>query len=411
MSKTPEYKTYKKILKFLDNLLHDHRKPFLEKASREIVRDFESKKIFPQYKSDSEEIRAYKKTWIHNTVQQLYRVEPKIFKNLNPEQKKIFVRFLDVLINSGQKDEIFNVLEEVLDLNSEDLEQLSKTLLSTRLSNIVKTIQLVEDRYKAIECLKLLVLNKEEYKANEPDHIQKIIESHYWIFGEEYALVSAEEPSIEASLKGYVDLLRANDEYDDQKTISIDHIDKRKQMDIFMCGRSKRGRDYISHIVVELKHPKISLGEDQLSQVKKYMRVIRNTDEFNSANSTWDFYLVGNKFDSLGYMAGEIRNNNKGQNGEYSSCVFSDPQLNYNIFVKKWSEVFNEFEIRYEFLLEKLALERKRLLHNELDDLSTANKIVEYSSSLSSAKPEALVKTKKQSGKNKKSKRKKVNND
>jgi len=52
--------------------------------------------------------------------------------------------------------------------------------------------------------------------------------------------------------------------------------------------------------VVELKRPTVALGEDQLSQVKKYMQVIRKDDGFN---------LVGNKFNTSGYVEGELDNN------------------------------------------------------------------------------------------------------
>ena len=72
----------------------------------------------------------------------------------------------------------------------------------------------------------------------------------------------------------------------------------------------------ISNIVVELKHPDVRLGEKQLSQVKKYMNVIMSVDQFNAANMTWEFYLVGNTFTSDNFIKNEI-DSNKGH-GERS---------------------------------------------------------------------------------------------
>lgn len=44
--------------------------------------------------------------------------------------------------------------------------------------------------------------------------------------------------------------------------------------------------------MVELKRPTVALGETQLSQVKKYLQVIRKEDRFNMGNVKWTFYLV-----------------------------------------------------------------------------------------------------------------------
>ena len=92
------------------------------------------------------------------------------------------------------------------------------------LSNITKTINLLKDRFAAIEDLKQLVFNS-ELKANEVDHIQKMIERHYWIFGEQYNLVTAAEPNFEEALRRYMHYLHK--EYDDN---GIEHPDKLKQM-------------------------------------------------------------------------------------------------------------------------------------------------------------------------------------
>lgn len=207
-------------------------------------------------------------------------------------------------------------------------------------------------KYAAIEDLKQLVFNS-ELKANEVDHIQKMIESHYWIFGEQYNLVTAAEPNFEEALRRYMHHLHK--EYDDK---GIEHPDKLKQMDIFAV-RQNIHSDTIDNIVVELKHPNINLGEKQLSQVKKYMSVIMSADEFNAPNMRWEFYLIGNGFSSDKYIENEINNNKS--HGEKSLVFKVD---NYKIYVKTWSEVFAEFQIRYNYLLEKLSFRKEKFQQN-----------------------------------------------
>jgi hypothetical protein len=395
-----KYKTWQKLLKIAEEYLYDKRNPFIEAAAASLVNQFENKGIFPAY-SDND-LGDFRKNSIHNTVKQLYQVDPKIFSTLTIDQKKIFVRFLDVILSSGQTEEIFKILQEVISLSSTDLKQLAKTLVSTRLANIIKTIQLIEDRYKAIDSLKKLVFCKEEFNANEPEHIQKIIESHYWIFGEKYNLISAEEPSFQRALEGYVNILRKPNPDDKEaievvaQNLDIDHPSKGKQMDIFMC-RQNISNNSVHHVVVELKHPRIRLGKHELDQVKEDMAVIISTDEFNANNAVWDFYLVGNSFSgskkgNKGYIEREIASKNQNSSGE-ASLAFS--YENYKIYVKTWSEIFNEFDINYQFIQEKLRLERHRLMEQE-GSMQTANDIVEHSRTLTSSLPSASVQSKKQ---------------
>ena len=44
---------------------------------------------------------------------------------------------------------------------------------------------------------------------------------------------------------------------------------------------------------------------------------------------------------------------------------------NYKIYIKTWSDVFTDFELRHSFLLEKLKLERKKLIskHPSADEI------------------------------------------
>ena len=205
---------------------------------------------------------------------------------------------------------------------------------SSTLSGIIKTIKLIEDRYRAIAELKELLFHA-ELAANESYHIQKAVENHYWLFGEQYHLVTAAEPKFEEALRRFIYLLR--DEVTDPK---IDHPHKQKEMDIFMVRQVVNNTDRVlNNVVVELKRPRLPLGEKELGQVKKYLSVIKAQDEFNAKNMFWEFYLVGSAADS--YIEGELKNARS--HGERSLAYYVD---NYKIYVKTWSEIFADFELR-----------------------------------------------------------------
>lgn len=335
------------IIKFLGK----KRKPYLREYTNKLITDYESNKVFPKFSDNLwDKIR---KQELETLVRELYQVQPKLFLKLNIEQKRIFVRLLNLIIDSGENERLFAILEEIVDLDEIERAELADTLKVSKLSSIIQTIKLIEDRYKAIEQLKSLVFNT-ELKANEVDHVQKFIEGHYWIFGEQYHLVTAAEPNFEEALRRYTYLLNG-----EKVKKKVDHPDKRKQMDIFMVRQDKQN-DTIKNIVIELKSPSadVKLGKTQLDQVYSYMGVILKQDQFNAPNMTWEFYLVGNRFDKSGYIEGQLEN---AKNHGERSLVFKSEK--YKIYVKTWSELFNEFELKHQFINDKLHLERNSLLN------------------------------------------------
>lgn len=365
---------YRKLMEIVDQYLRKKRKPFLKKASDELVESFEKSGIFPTFSNDT--WQHYRETELKEIFKEIYQAEPKVFSSLNLEQKKIFVHFLNLIIDSGERDRLLSVLGEIISLDSSELDQLAKSLKVAKLSNMIKTIKLIEDRFTAIDSLKQLVFDA-GLKAKE-SHLQKFIESHYWIFGEQYHLVTAEEPKFEEALRRYIYHLRGT-----KPAISIDHPDRLGEMDIFMV-RKLTSQDSISNIVVELKNPVIKLGEKELSQVKKYMRVILSQDEFNASNRHWTFFLVGNSFDSTGYIEDEFANSKS--HGE-KHLAFNNDRDRCKIYVMTWSEIFTEFEVKHRFLHDKLEIERDKFVIEG----TTADEIVTASSKNSAIRPSAIA--------------------
>jgi hypothetical protein len=72
---------------------------------------------------------------------------------------------------------------------------------------------------------------------------------------------------------------------------------------------------------------------------------------------SWEFYLVGNAFDSSGYI--DLLYQNAKNHGEPFLAFKTD---RYKIYVKKWSEILSDFELRHKFLNDKLEVERDKLL-------------------------------------------------
>jgi hypothetical protein len=338
--------------KKLSAFLLDKRKPYLKQYTDILISQYEQDDIFPVFSDNPWDV--IRKIELENLVRGLYEVQPKLFLNLNTEQKKTFVRLLNLMLDSLERDKLFDILDGVVELSNQERKQMASIIKITRLARVNHTIRLIEDRYKTIDTLRDLIIRK-ELKANERDHLQKLVEAHYWIFGEQYHLVTAAEPKFEEALRRHSHLLRG-----DVPVLPINHEDKYREMDIFLCRQDILTHE-IRNIVVELKHPALKLGENELAQVKKYMNVIMNEPQFNGNNMTWEFYLIGTDFNSRGEIEAAL--DNAKPHGE-KSLAFKTGQ--YKIFVKKWSEVINDFEMKHKFLNDKLQLERKTL--NEAQD-------------------------------------------
>lgn len=340
---------YKYVMGEVNRHLFDLRRPLLKKHVSEVIDLLEIEAAFPNFDKNNP-IDQYKKSQVEVLISSIYIAQPKIFtQSMNKEQRKTFIRLLDLTMQSGEVEALFSIFEEILDMDEQERQDLSDILKYTKLSNVTKTINLIKDRYQAVADLKQMVFNP-DLRANEVNHLQKFIEGHYWLLGEEYSLVTAAEPTFEAALRRYLHYL-----HEEYKDATVDHPDKYKQMDIFAVRQDIAHGAY-NNIVVELKHPSLPLGEKQLSQVKKYMRTILSIPQFNASNMTWEFYLVGTKFDSTGFIEGEIKTNKV--HGEQSLAFKAD---NYKVYVLTWSELFANFEMRYSHLNQKLQLEQGML--------------------------------------------------
>jgi hypothetical protein len=368
---SPEFKY---LIKNVNEYIRAKRKPYLREYASKLVEQYENDGVFPLYETEWE--KKFKKPQLEETIIGLYEAQPKLFTSLNLDQKKTFVRFLDLLLDSNERNNLFKIIDEIFELEPEEREDLANLFKASRLSRIIESLKMIEDRYKTYYQLKDLVY-KQDLKADEVHHLQKVIENHYWFFGEQYHLLTSAEPKFEEALRRFIFHLTDKD-----TAPEIDHPHKLKEMDIFAC-RQNTLSDRIENIVVELKHPLINLGAAQYNQVYNYLELILKQPEFNAPNMYWEFYLIGNKFDNTNFIKNQI-NTNKPHG--ICSLMMSLEDGRVKVFAKTWSEIFTEFEIKHKFLDEKLKLEREFLTN----ELISAREVVESARNNSATQPKEI---------------------
>ena len=336
-------KLFKELITQLNEFLKKKRRPFLKEQAEVMVTKYKNEDVFPKFGTEDWDI--VRREGLENFVKELYEVEPAVFMKLNKEQKRVFLELLNLVMDSGERDSLFKILDAVVELDSNDRKEFAKILEITRLKQVVSTIKLISDRLLTLENLKKIVFNH-TLQANEVRDLQSFIEKHYWIFGEEYRMVCAEEVKFEEALRKYIYILRGVSE---KKYIA--HPNKYKEMDLFLTEYDFRdGRPH--NIVVEIKNPTTikQLKSEQLNQLEQYMDVILKQDCFNDANEFWTFILIGQDYDDI--VGRRVIN-------KLTGLVQNDS--NYSLYVKKWSEITNEVERRLKYLLDKLKIERATL--------------------------------------------------
>lgn len=369
--KNEKDETYKLLLKKLDIIVNQKYKSFIKEKSNNIIKTFEEENIFPVFTKDI--YGKIRKTELINVVKEVYCTQPKIFKGASTEQKKIIVHFLDLLLNSDERESILNIMENITKLSKEEREKLSNVLTRTTLSCVIETVKMLDERNIVIENLKKLVFELSEY-ANERNHIQKIMERNYWIFGEEYNLVTADK-HFERALSEYRYIL---DGYKNKQEFELDKTEKKKRMDIFMCA--KRPLDVYQNssikeenIILELKAPTVPIGAEIFQQIESYMEIIRKEPQFNSSLREWKFYAISNEVSD--FIKGKYEENEaKGQ------PFLVKALRNYKIFIMTWDDVFKNFEHKHRFLYDKLIIDKEKLEEQfEKQDKSRegANKLTE----------------------------------
>lgn len=340
-------KPFKLLQNELSEILAAKFKKHLQLQADSYVGRLQKKKSFPAFSNDV--YGEMRKRDLVSVTKEFYVAEPRIFHKLNDVQEKSLLGFLNLLLSSEERENILTIVDSIVQLTPEQRQEFVDVLQKTKLENILSTIKMVEDRFKVIEELKKLVYSLTSF-ATERDHVQKIIEQHFWLFGEQYNFVSA-DVTMQKSLELYQKHLEipASDAND------MSEEDKRRRMDIFLCTSRKvedsTEQDLEENVVIELKAPSVVLTKTVLRQIEDYMDIITNENQFNSSLRKWKFIAVCTEIDKLvseSYKSFEM----------YGKKCLANKKGNYEIYAMTWDDVFQSFLLRHNFILNKLNCDK-----------------------------------------------------
>jgi hypothetical protein len=341
---------FKTLIKQLHKYVEDKEKHFIrDNKAEKLIEKYHKNKVFPSF--GNSKYNQYRRDDLENVVKELYCVQPKIFENLKTQQSKTIVGFLNLLLDTSQRENVLSIVEDVVNLTEDERKELASTLKNTKLQHITTLVKFLENRFNVVSVLRTLIYDLEKF-TTERDHIQKIIENNYWLFGEQYHMVSADK-NFEILLNNYYKFLEENGLKSKVKPLYINKKNKLKRPDIFVCRQldtpdPKSNESLIeNNIIVELKRPSVVIGDEQFRQVEGYLRFIIEEERFNSQYRKWKFVIIGKKVDN--YIKDLYENQeNKGKPFLVQSI------RNFEIYAMTWDDVFKSFELKHKHLINKL---------------------------------------------------------
>ena len=362
-------KVYKQLKKFIAGFIEKKIGNYMsQKADDEVWQLLEDLKTFPEFSDDP--YGKMQKQDLEKVTKEIYKLEPKIFYKLKPVQEKSLLGFLNLLLNSKERENVLTIVEQIVELTPEQRQDFSDMLRKTKLENVIDTIKFIQERYKVIELLKAIVFDMPQY-ANERNHIQKIVQQHFWLFGEQFNLVSADE-RMKNALEKYINILYGGKDTD--STLDED-AEQERRMDIFLCNNreveTSFGTTLEENIIVELKAPRVILSKKVLRQIEDYMDFVRKQPSFNSEYRRWKFIAVCKEVDED--VKGRYKTfEDRGKVGLVHEID------NYEVYALTWDDIFKSFELRHAPLLKRLNYDREKLaeeLMNEVKHEDGRNKV------------------------------------
>lgn len=239
------------------------------------------------------------------------------------------------------------IVREVVALNDDDRDTLTRLLGETTLPAIIRTADMVAGRHKFLQGLEHLLFHPDDSdKVGERDHLHRLLERELWIFGERYHLMSSE--------RGLTEMLRTHLKLEELPIGPIQSVKRWDQRtgrtDLHLAAKSNEF-GLIHHLVVELKAPGITLGRRELDQVEDYANVVLDNAAFASDRATWDFVLVGTDWSEV--VENRLTPDTRAL-GQFLAPEQKAGRPRVRAFVRRWRDMLDENKQRLAFMTDSM---------------------------------------------------------
>jgi Histidine kinase-, DNA gyrase B-, and HSP90-like ATPase len=279
---------------------------------------------------------------------------------VTPKQLQLILGLTSQLLRS---EDLADVITNVLGLTSEEVRRFADILRRTTLSSVLALSELVVDRLGFLREIEELIYGSPAEHVLERRHLQKVIEAHTWIFGEQYHLMGADNRvSTVLSRFGHSENFT-----DPESAVQVDEL-LRDVPDFYLAQLQwNEGGKYTDHLVVEIKRPTVKVTTRHIDQqLERYTSEIVKNPVFGQRNGSHRFRFVivsaevADSVRELRYLKGE------------EPGLVSRPDLPHptELWALRWSDLIDRRR-------EELAFVQKQVtLSGDVEDLEYLRRAV-----------------------------------
>ncbi len=306
-----------------------------------LISQWQQEQIYPYHGEPASELERTERQAFNVVAMAASRV---IEEGRSPKLKKLSLRLIREALASDPS-KLQGVLEQVLNLSSERVDELSRLLHRTTLSHVISSSNMVAGRLDFLHMLNALVFDKlSRQQLLERTQLHRMLAEETWVFGEEWAL-TGDDQRLSAVLRNHVSMLGLD--VDLASGPEPKRADGKVAIPDLVLGRKKETTaNSFEQLVVELKRPSHKLDPDDLRQLEDYAHAIVKDNRFQQDNVHWEFWLVGNTVHE------QLEDKRRS-----TVLPFGQTQAHekYSIWVKTWAEVIGDAEHRLKFFKKSLG--------------------------------------------------------
>jgi len=332
------------IAKALNEAQQSIKDYFRERAASEaktLVDEWKEEKVYPYSGVATTPVEIVERQVFDIVAVNIAHFMPD-FSATPPRNKALHLRLLRHAMEQSPEELQF-ILGEVLNLPKRKQIELAELLRNVSLASIISAAKVVADRLKFLDGLEAILFDKEfKKKLKERSQLHGIIAQNCWLFGEEYN-ISVNDQSLTEVLRKHKKLIGEEVVIDEP----VKHISKTQGIVDLMLSRTIRRHraNEVTHLVVELKAPKVKIDQKEITQVEGYAFSVMEDERFRNVNTNWVFWAISDDF------------------GTYAQHRITDPDgkihsnPNISIYVKTWAQVIDDNRARLQFFQERLEFQ------------------------------------------------------
>ena len=331
------------ILNVAKELMRDHFRRRASEKAVGLVEEWQREKVYPYEGTPVSAVEASERQVFDVVALNVNHYLP-TFQASDEKSKRLQLRLLKHAVEHASSD-LSKILTEVLGLPEDKRQELSALLDRTTLSHIIGASKIISDRLEFLQGIETLVFDAEfKHAVRERTQLHRILAENSWMFGEQYHL-SVDDQSLTEVLKKHIDAKKRDILIDGpvkRADGSVGIVDLMFSRNIQLAGTEDR-----EHLVVELKRPDVKIDTDAINQIESYAFAVADDERFLNVNAKWVFWAVSTNMDST-------VNRKVNQKDRPRGMLYQDEGQRVTIWVKTWSQIFNDCRSRLRFFAEKL---------------------------------------------------------